>query len=157
VSDSQTIITLEQVPPKIDHPLLQECLQIRQIVFVQEQHCDPSSDLDSVDTHCQTLHILVRVNGQLAATGRCFPATSMPCGGCWRIGRMAVLKEFRGLGLGSRILEWFHQRLVESEVAQTVLDAQCHALEFYRRFGYVAEGDIFLDENIPHQLMKKTL
>ena len=72
--------------------------------------------------------------------------------GVIKIGRVAVLPAYRKSGVGAAVM-----RAVEAANprATFVLDAQIHALPFYERLGYVAEGDQFQEAGIPHRRMKK--
>jgi predicted GNAT family N-acyltransferase len=68
------------------------------------------------------------------------------------IGRMAVLADWRGKGVGRALLE----RLLEEARLQScalALHAQTHASGFYRRFGFVEEGPEFMEAGIPHRTM----
>lgn len=120
--------------------------RIRHTVFVEEQRVPLEMELDEFDPQC--VHALAYATENVAvATGRLLPDA--------HIGRMAVLREWRGRGVGGEILE----RLVEAARArgdrEVVLSAQTHALAFYGRHGFAAEGGIYLDADIPHQLMRR--
>ena len=73
------------------------------------------------------------------------------------IGRMAVLKDWRGRGVGGAILEALIAAARERGDEEAALSAQTHALEFYRRHGFVEEGEVYPDAGIPHQLMRRKL
>ena len=125
-----------------------EASRIRYAVFVQEQRVPLAMELDEFDPH--SVHALAYAGDAIAvATGRLLPDA--------HIGRMAVLKALRGKGIGGAILE----RLVAAAHArgdrEVALSAQTHALEFYRRHGFTAEGGVYDDAGIPHQLMRRTL
>ena len=124
----------------------EEASVIRRLVFVDEQLVPLEMELDALDP--QSLHALAYAGGGRAvATGRLLPDG--------HIGRMAVLREWRKQGVGGAVLE----RLVEAARlrgdAEVVLSAQTHALAFYRRHRFVAEGDTYLDAGIPHQTMRR--
>jgi predicted GNAT family N-acyltransferase len=67
---------------------------------------------------------------------------------------MAVLKQARGRGVGSALL----RRLIDAARMrgdrQLVLSAQTHAIAFYARFGFIAEGEDYDDAGIPHRTMR---
>ena len=59
-----------------------------------------------------------------------------------------------GLGVGAALMTYIERAVPGRDF---VLDAQMHALAFYERLGYVAEGDVFMDAGIPHRHMRKRL
>jgi len=124
-----------------------EASRIRFAVFVEEQRVPLEMELDEFDPHC--VHALAfSREGVAVATGRLLPDA--------HIGRMAVLKAWRGRGIGGAILE----RLVAAARArgehEVALSAQTHALDFYRRHQFLEEGDTYLDAGIPHQTMRRS-
>jgi predicted GNAT family N-acyltransferase len=74
-----------------------------------------------------------------------------------RIGRIAVLAEHRGRGVGSAILQRLIETAAERGLARVSLHAQVNALEFYRRHGFQVEGGEFLEAGIPHRRMTLAL
>ena len=73
------------------------------------------------------------------------------------MGRVAVLPEFRGKGLGARLMEEAEARARELGAEKICLSAQVQAGGFYRRLGYRADSEPYLDEHCPHVRMEKTL
>jgi predicted GNAT family N-acyltransferase len=67
-----------------------------------------------------------------------------------RIGRMAVLKDWRGRGVGAALLHAMLERARSRSMARAVLHAQVQAAEFYRRFGFSERGEEFVEAGIPH-------
>ncbi len=129
-----------------------EATPIRFAVFVEEQKVPAEMELDEHD--CVCVHVLARVDGVAAGTGRLLPADSR---GVSHIGRMAVLTAFRSRGVGATmLLALMDAARARGDVA-IVLSAQIHALGFYRRYGYVEEGGIYLDAGIEHRSMRVTL
>jgi len=130
-------------------------LEVRIAVFVREQDVPLEAELDSHDRDDPTcLHVIVIAQGgRGVATGRIFD--ERPEVG--RVGRMAVLPAFRGVGIGMQILEALLAEAGRRGHRQVVLDAQTHAIEFYRRRGFMAEGQPFDDCGISHQLMRLKL
>ena len=120
---------------------------IRFTVFVEEQGVPRQMELDEHDPLC--LHAVAFEDETAVGTGRLLPDG--------HIGRMAVLKNWRGRGIGGRILG----KLMESARARgddaIVLSAQVHAVAFYRAHGFVEEGGEYLDAGIPHQDMRRRL
>ncbi len=83
------------------------------------------------------------------ATGRLLPDG--------HIGRMAVMADARGLGLGAQVLQALIDEARRQGMTEVVLSAQLHAMGFYQRFGFVAEGDVYLDCAIEHKDMRLKL
>jgi predicted GNAT family N-acyltransferase len=71
------------------------------------------------------------------------------------IGRMAVMKSARGVGVGGAILRALIRAAHERSDAEVVLNAQVHAKAFYARFGFLPEGEVFPDAGIPHICMRR--
>lgn len=116
-------------------------------VFVQEQGVPEEQELDHLDAIA--IHVLALLGGAPVGTGRL-----VPCGeGCARIGRMAVRPSYRRQGIGAAILTCLLDIASTQEVADLSLAAQLHAVPFYERFGFVAEGEIFLEAGIEHRMM----
>jgi len=121
---------------------------IRLAVFVEEQRVPVEIEWDDQDD--RSLHALAySEEGRAIATGRLLPDG--------HIGRMAVLKEWRGKGVGGAILERLVAAARERGDKEIELFAQTHAREFYRRFGFVESGAVFEEAGIPHQVMRRAL
>lgn len=121
---------------------------IRHEVFVIEQQVPPELEMDEMDVQC--IHaVAYDANQTPVATGRLLPDG--------HIGRMAVRKMARGTGLGGQVLQRLIQAARERGDAEVVLSAQVHALGFYARYGFVAEGDVYMDAGIPHRTMSLQL
>lgn len=122
--------------------------QIRQTVFVIEQDVDPDLEWDGHDAGAT--HALAGFSsGEIVATGRLQEDG--------RIGRMAVLPDWRKRGLGATILQELINAARESGLGEVYLHAQTHALDFYEQHGFVAEGPEFDEADIPHRLMRRSL
>ena len=125
--------------------LREEASSIRYLVFVDEQKVPAELELDAWDL--QSLHALARdASGRPVATGRLLPDG--------HIGRMAVLREARSRGAGSLVLRALMAAARERGHAEVVLSAQTHAMGFYERHGYRAEGEEYDDCGIPHVDMR---
>jgi predicted GNAT family N-acyltransferase len=120
---------------------------IRRRVFIEEQKVPEALEWDGLDE--QATHLLAWENGEPVGT------TRMLADG--HIGRMAVLKAFRGRGIGRQLLEQMLRIAIQKGMAEVELDAQVHAMEFYERLGFSAEGGVFMDAGIPHRHMRKPL
>ena len=121
---------------------------VRFAVFVEEQNVPPELELDEEDE--RSVHVLaLAADGTAVGTGRLLRDG--------HIGRMAVLKDWRGRGVGSAVMSHL-LRLARTAGHRIVkLNAQTHALGFYARHGFVVEGDEFMEAGIPHVAMTLTL
>ena len=125
-----------------------EARPIRLTVFVEEQRVPVEIEWDDQDE--KSIHALAYDGtGNAVATGRLLPDG--------HIGRMAVLKEWRGKGVGGAILERLIGVARERGDREIELFAQTHASEFYRRYGFVENGEVFEEAGIPHRSMLRKL
>ncbi len=125
-----------------------EARPIRELVFVREQAVPIELELDEEDPRCE--HALARTaDGAAVGTGRLLPDG--------HIGRMAVLKDWRGKGVGALLLHALIERARERGHARARLNAQTYAIGFYRRYGFEVSGPEFMDAGIPHVPMHRDL
>ena len=118
---------------------------VRYAVFVEEQKVPAEIELDEFDP--VSLHALAfDPAGRVVGTGRLLPDG--------HIGRMAVLPQARGIGAGSALLKALMQAARARGGREVALSAQTHAIPFYERFGFVAEGEEYDDAGIPHRMMR---
>ena len=129
--------------------LPKEAIDIRYQVFTLEQGFAQEVDLDERDS--ESIHIVVYDNNKAIATGRMFKESD----DTYHIGRIAVIKNYRGLKIGSLILEVFEKKAKELGAKIVVLGSQIDKTEFYIKNGYQKYGDIFDDANYPHVMMRK--
>lgn len=130
---------------------LDACMAIRFTVFVDEQGVPAEIEHDDYDAVAR--HMLATDKGRPVGTARIVLQ-----GSAGKIGRVAVLKEARGTGLGAALVRACEKEMKKlPEVKETILTAQTSALGFYEKLGYVAEGDEFDDAGIPHLLMRRPL
>jgi predicted GNAT family N-acyltransferase len=120
---------------------------IRFAVFIEEQGVPQELELDELDERCE--HAVAFENGKALATGRLLPDG--------HIGRMAVLKPWRGRGIGGAILARLVERARDRGDKEVILSAQVHATAFYRAHGFVEEGAEYLEAGILHRDMRRTL
>lgn len=134
---------------------LKEALQIRKEVFVEEQHVPLEEEIDGYDQlGDQVHHLLVFEGDRAVATARLIYYDDATA----KLQRIAVLKEDRSKGYGRVILLALEQRARELGLRFALLDAQCQALGFYEKLGYITISDEpFDDAGIPHVRMQKEL
>lgn len=123
---------------------------IRFEVFVDEQQVPIALELDALDATAR--HWLAWEGETAIATAR---AVSQDFG--WKIGRVAVRRAWRGQGVGVAVMRTIIAAARRAEVRELQLESQIHALAFYERLGFVAEGPEFDDAGIPHRLMRLRL
>jgi predicted GNAT family N-acyltransferase len=129
----------------------QICLSLRWTVFVEEQGVPPSMEVDQHD-RSDAVHALATWNGVPAGAGR-FVLVGK---GAARIGRMAVVDDVRGRGIGRALLAFLEDQARARGVAKLVLWSQVSARAFYEKAGYrVVSEKPFDDAGIPHVAMEK--
>ncbi len=145
---------------------------VREAVFVQEQGVPAELERDRSDPHC--LHALARdaagrpigaarLVPPFVAAGGCVGAgidaadAAMPSEPTPRIGRMAVLRAWRGRGVGEAMLEALTAAARERGWPELALHAQASAIGFYARQGYLPVGARFTEAGIEHQAMRRKL
>ncbi|MFI1412855.1 GNAT family N-acetyltransferase [Streptomyces sp. NPDC020707] len=139
------------------------CFAVRKEVFVVEQRVPEDLEYDAYDAGA--VHVLaVREDGQPLGAARLLygEAASAKTGGeagVGSLGRLAVVRAARGLGVGVGVALVRGVEDVARARGLTAVDlhAQTHALGFYERLGYVAYGPEFPDAGIPHRAMRRSL
>ena len=127
---------------------LSHAFRIRSIVFVEEQNVPAIEEIDVLDEH--TPLYVAYVAGEPVATARLIMVDDELV----KVGRVAVLKQHRGKGIGQEMMRQL-MNLIKEEMTQTKvkLGAQCQVIPFYETLGFKAYGPIFLDANIEHRDM----
>ncbi|SCP95880.1 GNAT family N-acetyltransferase [Anaerobium acetethylicum] len=123
---------------------------IRQAVFVEEQGF--VNEFDDIDGYAT--HIVIYDEGIPAATGRVF---TKECNDIYTIGRVAVMKAFRGRSLGAEVIGRLEKAAADKGAREIVLSAQERVKGFYERLGYQEVGEVYMDESCPHIRMTKSL
>ena len=118
---------------------------VREQVFVVEQRVPIEEEWDALDPRSK--HVIARdADDQPIGTGRLTPDRA--------IGRMAVLKEWRGRGVGEALLHALLDQARSLGYPAVEIHAQTHAIPFYEKFGFEAYGDEFLECDIAHRMMR---
>ena len=117
---------------------------IRLRVFVEEQNVPLELEWDGEDERCEHALAYSPEHAPIG-TGRLLPDG--------RIGRLAVLPEWRRQGAGSALLLYFLELARKRGFASVTLHAQTRATAFYARHGFQAHGEEFMDAGIPHVAM----
>jgi len=114
---------------------------VREKVFVEEQGVPRELEWDEWDERCEHA-VACDSQGRAIGTARLLPEG--------RVGRMAVLVEWRRRGVGAALLGALIALARERSMPRVTLHAQTHAAGFYRRFGFSERGGEFSEAGIPH-------
>jgi predicted GNAT family N-acyltransferase len=120
-----------------DRVLLRE---IREQVFILEQNVPVELEWDGLDESAE--HFIAYIDDEPAGCARLIGGS--------KIGRMAVLKQYRNQGIGLKLLESIKRYASQKRVTRLTLSAQCHAYEFYLSAGFQASSIPYLDAGITH-------
>lgn len=120
---------------------------VREEVFHKEQGIDRSMMSDDKDK--DAFHCIIYDFGMPIGSGRLYEDETG-----FHIGRVAILKEYRGKGLGKDLMEGLLNKAWEVGATKVSIHAQEHVIEFYEGLGFVKKGDIFIEANIPHLEME---
>ena len=128
-------------PAEISH-----ALDLRRLVFMVEQGISEEEEFDGLDD--VATHLLVWSGDIPVGTARI-----LIDGDYGKIGRVAVLKDHRGTGLGKALITAAMDELRKLPVQTAKLGAQNHAIGFYETLGFTVSGPEYLDAGIPHHDM----
>lgn len=121
-----------------------ELSRIRHQVFVVEQGVPVELEVDGLDPQSTHVRACSAAN-EVIGTARLLPDG--------HIGRVAVLKNWRGRGIGQRMMEALIDQARSNDCAKVIVNAQMSALSFYERLGFRLAGDEFMDAGLPHRCM----
>lgn len=125
---------------------------LRRDVFETEQNVPRPLDRDAHDFNADHV-VAFDERGRCVGTGRIVRLDARTC----QVGRQATAKAHRGHGVGAQVLDALERMASLRGLAELVVHAQLPAEPFYAHRGYVKEGDVFLEEGVPHVLMRKRL
>jgi predicted GNAT family N-acyltransferase len=146
---------------------------VRNAVFVREQGVPATLERDAADPRC--LHVLARdaagspigaarlvppfvaVNGSVGAQTAAGADAHDAADPLPRIGRMAVVADWRSRGVGEAMLAVLEDLARQRGWPTVALHAQAPAIRFYMRLGYLPEGPRFHEAGIEHQAMHRRL
>lgn len=129
--------------------LQEDVYNIRTEVFVIEQEF--KEEFDEIDNNC--IHLAMYDNGRPIAICRYYPVDEET----YAIGRIAVIKDYRKIGIGSKIIAEAEACIKKLGAKYATLSAQVRVKNFYKKLGYVAEGEEYFEEYCPHIRMNKAL
>jgi predicted GNAT family N-acyltransferase len=114
--------------------------RIREAVFIAEQSVPPELEWDAEDA--SALHFLALEGDYPIGTARLLPDGE--------IGRLSVLKDWRGLKVGDALLKAVITEAENRDLKEQKLSAQVYATAFYERFGFTVVSEEFLEAGLPH-------
>ena len=123
---------------------LRQVFAIRRKVFVDEQHCPPQLEYSNEDV---STHFLAFFEGKPAGAARWRKTDNG-----YKLERFAVLQEYRGKGIGGKLLEVILSDLPR-DASFIYLNAQLSAASFYQQFGFKPVGGVFEEAGIMHRQM----
>ncbi len=123
------------------------CLALRRAVFIEEQGVSVADEIDDLDN--DAVHLLASQNGQDIGTARLLMSESTG-----KIGRVCVLKQARGQGVGAALIRAAVAEFAQMpQITRVKLGAQTHALAFYEGLGFSPFGPVYMDAGIEHRDM----
>ena len=131
--------------------LTEELFRLRESVFIGEQHFPYEID----DNDSRSIHVGLFKDNELVGVARYFPIDEAK--NTYIVGRFAIKKDLRGLGLGKLLMEKIEHQLMNKGAKEILIHAQIEAVDFYVKCGFKIEGDTFIEEGHEHKLVKKTL
>ncbi len=124
-------------------------LAVRTAVFVEEQKVPDEIEVDASDPVSFHALALDQKSGEPIGTARLLPEA--------KIGRVAVLSDWRKTGVGRALMEFLIEQAREQQMGELTLHAQSWTIGFYEKVGFVAEGPEFDEAGIPHRNMRLIL
>ena len=136
-----------------------DAFYVRRKVFVEEQNIPECDEFDArirrmggIDLQLLGIQAVVYDNNSPVATGRLIKVENE-----MRIGRVAVLKEYRGTGTGKLLMNSLLEKAKECGYKEIIVHAQTHALGFYGSLGFEEYGEVYIEDKILHKSMKKRI
>jgi predicted GNAT family N-acyltransferase len=126
--------------------------KLRRDVFETEQNIPRPLDRDAFDYSADHV-VAFDESGRCVGTGRVVRMDARTA----QIGRMAVAKDQRKSGIGALVLEALERMAEMRGISDLTVNSQLPAEPFYRNRGYARISDVFLDQGVPHVVMKKTI
>ena len=125
-----------------------DAFYVRAMVFMVEQGF--KNEFDDLDA--KSWHVTIYDHGEPVGTGRVYQKD-----GAWHAGRIAVIENYRGKGVGRTIMPNLQAKVNELDATSIEQSAQLDKQGFYKRNGYKPQGEVYNDEHCPHIDMKKEL
>ena len=129
---------------------ISDAAHIRTKVFIEEQQIPAELEFDEYDF--QATHIVMYIEGVAVGTGRLLLKSDNK----WYIGRIAVLKEYRGKSYGRDLVAEMMRIAKEKGINEAYIHSQVYAIPFYEKLGWKAFGEEFEEDGIQHKGMIAT-
>lgn len=127
----------------------QTCFELRKQVFVEEQKVPLELEMDGMDADAR--HFAVKTGDRIIATCRV-----RRLGSAAKIERVAVLKDYRRMGIGQTLMKYVLQVLLrQGDIQLLKLSSQADAVPFYEKLGFKTRGNEYIDAGMPHYDMVK--
>jgi predicted GNAT family N-acyltransferase len=126
--------------------------KLRRDVFETEQNIPRPLDRDAFDYSADHV-VAFDEGGRCVGTGRVVRIDARTA----QVGRMAVAKDQRKGGIGALVLEALERMAEMRGISDITVNSQLPAESFYRNRGYARISEVFLDQGVPHVVMKKTI
>jgi predicted GNAT family N-acyltransferase len=130
------------------HEALQKVFAVRAIVFVEEQGVSYEEEVDGCDY--SSVHFLATVGNEPIGAARL-----QLFKGYVKVGRLAIRKAYRGHGIGKGLFLFVLDYIAKMEYQKITLHAQAYLVKFYEDFGFVKQGEMFLEAGIEHYHMER--
>ena len=129
---------------------LEQVLHIRRVVFTEEQKINEKLDRDGLDSTAK--HAIVLLKNKPIGCAR----IRFIDGGA-KLERIAILKAYRGKGLGIALVNYLLSYCKRAKARQVYMDSQHYLKEFYEKFGFKTKGKSFMEVGRKHIIMYKNL
>lgn len=126
---------------------LTEVFRIRREVFCEEQNISEDEEFDELDQ--KALHVIISEKQENVAVGRLVMIEDY-----FKIGRIAVLKKFRGMHYGDFVVRMLVDKAFQLGAKEVHVGAQTYAIGFYEKIGFTVEGEEYMESGLPHVPMK---
>ncbi|MEQ9115820.1 MAG: GNAT family N-acetyltransferase [Rickettsiales bacterium] len=127
---------------------LNQCLEIRRVVFIEGQKVPVDIEIDGRDGESE--HFLLLIDESPSGTARVRYYDEVA-----KIERVAILEKHQGKGLGKKLMQGIIDCLKEEKaVRKLFLGSQSHAIKFYENLGFTVCGEEYIEAGIPHKNME---
>ncbi|MBK56330.1 MAG: GNAT family N-acetyltransferase [Flavobacteriaceae bacterium] len=133
---------------KLSRQQINDIFSLRSEVFIVEQEC-PYQDVDGKDEIAD--HVMLHEGSELVGYARVFPKNTYFREASF--GRAVVKKKNRGEGYGHLLVEKSLKHLKEKKQSPIKISAQSYLKDFYSSHGFIAKGEEYMEDGIPHTAM----
>lgn len=138
----------------VNGDMLKRCLKIREEVFTLEKGVSKEIEVDKYDCLNElSNHFLIKSQNDDIGTIRCLYVFKDTI----KIQRFCFLEGYRGLGFGRIVMEYIENYYKNQGIRKIEMDAKYEVFSFYEKCGYKRVSDIFIEANIEHVKMMKTI